>query len=64
WRGNERINSKEDLFSDEENKLNDKMVKEGEKENTKKNVPMKIRKETLNYDKRNKPAAKVQQSNK
>jgi hypothetical protein len=25
---------------------------------------MKIRKETLNYDKRNKPAAKVQQSNK
>jgi hypothetical protein len=24
WRGNERINSKEDLFSDEENKLNDK----------------------------------------
>jgi hypothetical protein len=41
---------KEDLFSDEENKLNDK-IKEGEKENTKENVPMKIRKETLNYDK-------------
>jgi hypothetical protein len=55
---------KEDLFSDEENKLNDKMIKEGEKENTKENVPMKIRKETLNYDKRNKPAAKVKQSNK
>jgi lipopolysaccharide export system protein LptA len=64
WRGNERINSKEDLFSDEENKLNDKMIKEGEKENTKENVPMKIRKETLNYDKRNKPKAKVKQSNK
>jgi hypothetical protein len=27
------------------------MIKEGEKENTKENVPMKIRKETLNYDK-------------
>jgi hypothetical protein len=45
----------------EKNKLtNDK---EGKKENTKENVPMKIRKETLNYDKRNKPAAKVKQSN-
>jgi hypothetical protein len=34
------------------------MIKEGEKENTKENVPMKIRKETLNYDKKNKPKRK------
>jgi hypothetical protein len=35
------------------------MIKEGEKENTKENVPMKIRKETLNYDKRNKGESKI-----
>jgi hypothetical protein len=28
------------------------MIKEGEKENTKENVPMKTGKETLNYDKK------------
>jgi hypothetical protein len=55
WRGDEKINSKEDLFSEEENELNDKMIKEGEKEDSKVNVPMEIRKETLNYDKNNSP---------
>jgi lipopolysaccharide export system protein LptA len=55
WRGDEKINSKEDLFSEEENELNDKMIKEGEKEDSKVNVPMEIRKETLNYDKKNSP---------
>jgi hypothetical protein len=54
---------KEDLFSDEENKLNDKMIKEGKGE-YKRKCPNEKRKETLNYDKRNKPAAKVKQSNK
>jgi lipopolysaccharide export system protein LptA len=52
WRGDERIKSKDDIFSEEENKLNDKMVEAGKKENKKENVPMKIRKETLNYDKK------------
>ena len=54
WRGDERIKSKDDIFSEEENKLNDKLVKEGELDQAKENVPMKIRKETLNYDKKKK----------
>jgi hypothetical protein len=52
WRGDERIKSKDDIFTDEENELNDKLVKQGKVENAKENVPMKIRKETLNYDKK------------
>lgn len=58
WRGDERIKSKDDIFPPEENELNDKLVKEGKAEVAKPNVPMKIRKETLNYDKK-KPAAKA-----
>ncbi|MFB9107488.1 OstA-like protein [Flavobacterium gyeonganense] len=58
WRGDERIKSKDDIFPPEENELNDKLVKEGKAEDAKPNVPMKIRKETLNYDKK-KPAAKA-----
>jgi len=52
WRGDERIKSKDDIFSDEENELNDKMIEAGKKEDEKENVPMKIRKETLDYDKK------------
>jgi hypothetical protein len=58
WRGEERIKSKDDIFSPEENELNEKLVKEGKAENAKPNIPMKVRKETLNYDKK-KPAAKT-----
>lgn len=54
WRGDERIKSKDDIFTEEDNELNDKLVKEGQIDSAKKNVPMKIRKETLNYDKKNK----------
>ncbi|CAD0008219.1 OstA-like protein [Flavobacterium salmonis] len=57
WRGDERIKSKDDIFPPEENELNDKLIKEGKAEEAKPNVPMKVRKETLNYDKK-KPAAK------
>ncbi|MEO7979120.1 OstA-like protein [Flavobacterium sp.] len=53
WRGDERIKSKDDIFSAEDNELNDKLVKQGKAEEAKENVPMKIRKETLNYDKKN-----------
>lgn len=52
WRGDERIKSKDDIFTDEDNVLNDKLVKQGKSEEAKENVPMKIRKETLNYDKK------------
>ena len=54
WRGDERIKSKDDIFTDEDNELNAKLVKQGEAEEAKKNVPMKVRKETLNYDKKKK----------
>jgi lipopolysaccharide export system protein LptA len=58
WRGDERIKSKDDIFSAEENELNDKLVQEGKDEEAKdKDTPMKIRKETLDYDKK-KPAVK------
>ena len=58
WRGDERIKSKDDIFSAEDNELNDKLVKQGKAEEAKENVPMKVRKETLNYDKKN-PKAKA-----
>ena len=54
WRGDEKIKSKDDIFTDEDNELNEKLVKQGEAEEAKENVPMKIRKETLNYDKKKK----------
>jgi len=54
WRGDERIKSKDDIFPPEENIENEKLVKQGEAENAKENIPMKIRKETLNYDKKKK----------
>ena len=59
WRGDERIKSKDDIFTDEDNELNEKLIKEGKDQEEKgKDVPMKVRKETLNYDKK-KPAAKA-----
>jgi lipopolysaccharide export system protein LptA len=58
WRGDERIKSKDDIFSAEDNELNDKLIKEGKDQEAKdKDVPMKVRKETRDYDKK-KPAAK------
>jgi lipopolysaccharide export system protein LptA len=58
WRGDERIKSKDDIFTAEDNEMNDKLIKEGKDEEEKgKNTPMKVRKETLNYDKK-KPAVK------
>ena len=60
WRGDERIKSKDDIFSAEDNELNEKLIKEGKDQEEKgKNVPLKIRKETLNYDKK-KPAVKAE----
>ncbi|QLC67961.1 OstA-like protein [Flavobacterium sp. LPB0248] len=59
WRGNERIKSKDDIFTAEENEMNEKLIKQGKDEEEKgKNVPLKVRKETLNYDKKN-PATKT-----
>lgn len=66
WRGDERIKSKDDIFTAEENEMNDKLIKQGKDEEEKgKDVPMKVRKETLNYDKKNpKPATKTEDKSK
>ena len=53
WREDERIWCQEDIFPPEENELNDKIIKDSKAEMAKKNVPMKVRKETLDYDKNN-----------
>ena len=52
WRGDERIKSKDDIFSEEENNEELKIIGETKKDKDKKDTPMEIRKETLNYDKR------------
>jgi lipopolysaccharide export system protein LptA len=52
WRGDERIKSKDELFPEEENEYNDKMLKDASKELNKENTPIKVRQETLNYDKK------------
>ena len=57
WREDERIKSKDAIFPPEENEMNEKIIKESKAEMAKENVPMKIRKETLDYDKNN-PAEK------
>lgn len=54
WRGEERIKSIDDIFPPEENEENDKLIKQGKAEEAKEIVPMKIRAETLNYDKKKK----------
>lgn len=51
WRGDEIIRTKEDIFPPEEEEMDKKMQKDAKKEAATENTPMKIRKETLNYDK-------------
>jgi hypothetical protein len=53
WRGDERILKKEDIFSDDERLLNEKILAKTKVENKKENVPMKVRRETKDYDKKN-----------
>ena len=59
WRGDERIKSKDDIFTAEDNEMNDKLIQEGKDQEAKdKGVPMEVRKETRDYDKK-KPAVKT-----
>lgn len=53
WRGDEQIMSKEDIFPAEENELDEKIQANKKIEMAKENVPMKVRKETRDYDKNN-----------
>jgi len=52
WRGDERIKTKEEIFPPEEAEEEIKVQKQTAVDNAKENIPMKIRKETLNYDKK------------
>ena len=52
WRGDEIIKSKDDIFPPEEEELDAKMQKQSKLDASKENEPMKIRQETLNYDKK------------
>ena len=54
WRGDEIIKSKDDIFPEEERLLHEKILKKSKIEGKKENVPMKIRKETKEYDLKNK----------
>ena len=53
WRGDERIKSKEEIFPEEENIIHEKILVESKKKELEEDVPMKILKETLDYDKNN-----------
>jgi lipopolysaccharide export system protein LptA len=53
WRGEERIKSKDDIFPEEENILHQKVIIESKKKQLEEDIPMKILKETLEYDKNN-----------
>jgi lipopolysaccharide export system protein LptA len=50
WRGDERIQSKDDIFPEEENVYDLKMKKEAEEEKKKEDTPLEVRKETLEVD--------------
>jgi lipopolysaccharide export system protein LptA len=53
WRGDERIKSKDDIFTAEDNEMNEKLIQKGKDQEAKdKDVPMKVRKETRDYDKK------------
>jgi lipopolysaccharide export system protein LptA len=60
WRGDERIRSKEDIFPPEENAYDYEAQKEKAAEDALPDAPMEVRKETLEYDKKNPPAKKIQ----
>ncbi|TPD73588.1 OstA-like protein [Flavobacterium microcysteis] len=52
WRGDEIIKSKDDIFPPEENEIHEKIVKQSKVDKAKEDVPMEVRKETLDYDKK------------
>jgi lipopolysaccharide export system protein LptA len=54
WRGDERIKTKDDVFSPEEDADELKIIEATKLDKAKESVPMKVRKETSNYDKKSK----------
>lgn len=60
WRGDERIKTKEDIFPPEENEFDYEAQREKAIEDALPDAPMEVRKETLDYDKNNPPAKKIE----
>lgn len=58
WRGDERIKDKEDIFPPEENQYETQAAEETKGEIGEAAKPLEIRKETTDYDKKNKPKKK------
>jgi lipopolysaccharide export system protein LptA len=62
WRGDEMIKSKDDIFPPEEKALDEKIIKQSEKDKLKPDTPMEPLPQTVDYDKNNpKPKPPVQQ---
>jgi lipopolysaccharide export system protein LptA len=62
WRGDEMIKSKDDIFPPEEKALDEKIVKQSEKDKLKPDTPMEPLPQTVDYDKNNpRPKPPVQQ---
>ncbi len=59
WRGDERIKNKEDIFPEDEKEIDLKYIDEGKCNDEKGKKPMKIRKETTDYDKADKDFLKA-----
>ncbi len=66
WRADEKINTKDDIFPPDENELDLRIRKKSTVEKAKENVPMKIRKESIDFDKKGtkKKAKQVQTTKK
>ncbi|AWI27333.1 OstA-like protein [Flavobacterium pallidum] len=62
WREDERIKSKDDIFPEEENELDAKIQAEKKKADLKPAEPMKVRKETKDYDKNHPSESRSKQS--
>lgn len=60
WRGDERIKTKEDIFPPEENEFDYEAQREKAIEDALPDAPMEVRKETIDYDKNNPPAKKIE----
>jgi lipopolysaccharide export system protein LptA len=58
WRPDERIKSKDDIFPPEENELDARIQAQKQAEMAEGENPMEPRKETIEYDKKNKPQVK------
>lgn len=59
WRGDEILKTKDDIFPPEENELDAKIQEQKKKDDAKPDTPMKVRKETKEYDKKHPGEKKV-----